>query len=139
MNNLESPGARRSDLADVYLAAFENENSKELDVDVCILKLSIEPRLLELVLAAFQGDSDGIFDLGHSRCKTILIPPMGFQKIDHFGDVGQLDFTTAYNIKVGGAEYFDQINARSLQRENWVDIPVLNRKGYLGGFHKVGE
>lgn len=128
-----------TDLKNVYLAAFEKENSQELDVDVCIVNLSDEPLTLQLLQGSFEGDSDGLFDLGHSNYKTITVPAKGFRKIDHFDDDGQLDFTTYYNIKVGDAVYLDQINGRSLSRDHWVDIPVLEVKGYLGTFGKVGR
>jgi hypothetical protein len=113
------------------LAAFEKENPAELDIDVCLISLSDKPQVMQAMQGSFQGDDDGILDLGHSRYKTITIPPMGFQKIDHFDDEGQLDFTTWYTIKVGDNEYFDQINGWSFRDDKLVDIPVLNAKGYL--------
>jgi hypothetical protein len=119
-----------TDLENIYLVAFEKENPKELDIDVCLINLSDKPQVLQIMQGSFEGDMDGVLDLGHSKYKTITIPAMGFQKIDHFDDEGQLDFTTSYTIKAGDREYFDQISGRTFYGE-WVDIPILNVKGYL--------
>jgi hypothetical protein len=129
-----------TDLEGIYLAAFERDNpNARLDLDVYILNLSDSPRTLELCQASFQGDLDGLLDLGHSRYKTVVIQPKAFLKIDHFDDDGQLDFTTAYNIRVGDDQYFDQINGWSFSKDRLVDIPVLDARGYLGGFSKAGR
>ncbi|HEY6983121.1 hypothetical protein [Reyranella sp.] len=101
--------------------------------------LSDEPLTLQLLQGSFEGDSDGLFDLRHSNQKTITVQAKGFRKIDHFDDDGLLYLTTYYNIKVGDAVYLGQISGRSLSRDGWVDIPVLNVNGYLGTFGKVGR
>ena len=102
----------KTDLDGIYLCAFEKgKPNEELDLDVCILNTSDKP-------------------------KTLVIPAKGYTKIDHFSDEGELDFTTNYNIKVGNTTYMDDISAACFFRDSIVDIPIVNRKGYLGGFRK---
>lgn len=121
-----------TDVENLYLAGFEKENPKELDIDVCLINLSDKPQVVQVMQGSFQGDDDGILDLGHSRYKTITIAPMNFEKIDHFDDEGQLDFTTWYTIKAGGNKYFDQINGRTFFKDDkLMNIPILNVRGYL--------
>lgn len=80
-----------------------------------------------------------MLDLGHSQYKEIIVPANDFIQIDSMDDAGQLDFTTYYNIMVGGCEYLEEINAWSFQDDKVVDIPILNEKGYFSGFSKVGK
>ncbi|MBS0523985.1 MAG: hypothetical protein JSS04_10140 [Proteobacteria bacterium] len=116
----------------LYLAAFEKENPAELDIDVCLLNLSDKSQVVQVMQGSFQGDDDGVLDLGHSRYKTIALPAMGFERIDHFDDGGQLDFTTWYTIKAGDREYLEHVNGWTFfSDDKFVDIPVLNVKGYL--------
>ena len=123
---------KNTDVENLYLAAFKKENPKELDIDVCLINLSDKPQVLQVMQGSFEGDTDGLLDLGHSRYTTITIPAMGFQKIDHFDDGGQLDFTTWYTIKAGDHEYYGDVSGRTFyDKDKWADIPVLNVKGYL--------
>jgi hypothetical protein len=104
----------KPDLENIYLAAYEKENDKELDVDVCLLNLSERPQVVEVMQGSYEADIDGFMDLGHSNYKTIILPAKGFQKIDHFDDEGQLDFTTWYTIRVDGRKFLEHFNGWSL-------------------------
>jgi hypothetical protein len=125
----------KTDLENIYLAAYEKDNDKELDVDVCLLNLSDRPQVVEVMQGSYEGDIDSFMDLGHSNYKTITLPAKGFQKIDHFDDEGQLDFTTWYT-KADGRKFLEHFNGWSLFREGSADIPLLNVKGYLVGLEK---
>jgi hypothetical protein len=125
----------KTNLKGVYLAVFENENSQALDdINVCIINLSDKPQPLMHSQGSFQGDMDGILDLGHSRDKKLTIPANGSAKIDHFSDAGELDFTTCYTVKVGRREFSACIDGWIFLRKKEIDIPMLNRRGYLLGF-----
>ncbi len=124
-----------TDLENIYLAAYEKENDKELDVDVCLLNLSERPQTVKVMQGSYEADIDSFMDLGHSDHKTITLPPKGFQKIDHFDDEGQLDLTTWYRIRVDGREFLEHFNGWSLLRDGSADIPLLNVKGYLVPVH----
>lgn len=127
-----------TNLENIYLGAVETKGG--WDVKVYIINTSDEPKTLLLLQGSFQGDTDGLLDLGHSPYKQIVIPAKESLQIDHMDDAGQLDFTTYYNIKVGDTEYLEQISGRSFFPEDkLVDIPILNKKGYFAGFGKVGK
>jgi hypothetical protein len=129
----------RTDLPNVFLGAFENQNSQELDIDVCIVNLGDEPIMLEMCSGSFAGDMDGLMELGRSRYRQIEVPAMGTTKVDHFSDEGELDFTTFYNIRIGSVQYLAQINGWDLQRDKLVDIAPLGRSRCLVGFCRVGK
>ena len=126
----------KADLEHIYLAAYERENDKELDVDVCLLNLSERPQVVEVMQGSYEADTDGVMDLGHSKYRTISLPAKGFQRIDHFDDEGQLDFTTWYTIRVDGRKFLEHFNGWSLIRNESADIPLLNVKGYLVALEK---
>ena len=121
----------KSDLENIYLAAYEKENDKELDLDVCLLNLSDRAQVVEVMQGSYEADIDSFMDLGHSNYKTITLPAKGFQKIDHFDDEGQLDFTTWYAIRAHGRKFLEHFNGWCLLRGGSTDIPLLNVKGYL--------
>ena len=125
-----------TDLKDIYLGAVEKNGG--WDVKVYLINTSNKPQILKLMQGSFQGDTDGFLDLGHSDYKKMLIPAKGYLQIDHMDDAGQLDFTTYYNIKIGGNEYIEQINGTSFFGK-LANIPILNEMGYLSGFGKVGK
>jgi len=127
----------KTDLTGIYLGAVEK--NKGWDVKVYVINISEEPKSIEILQGSFQGDTDGLLDLGHSPYKEITIPAKGFFQIDHMDDAGQLDFTTYYTLRVGDTEYIEQINGWSFQEDKMVDIPILDEKGYFSGFGKVGK
>jgi hypothetical protein len=129
----------KTNLKGVYLAVFENENSQEVDIDVCITNLSDEPQTLMHSQGSFQGDMDGILDLEHSRDKKLTIPAKGSAKIDHFSDAGELDFTTCYAVKVGRREFSACIDGWIFVRKKEIDIPVLNRRATSSASTGVGR
>lgn len=127
-----------TDLKDIYLGAVEK--SSGWDVKVYIINTSNEIKTLQLLQGSFDGNSDTVLDLGHSSYKEITIPAKTAIQIDHMDDAGELDFTTYYNIRVGENEYVEQINGWSFfSKDQMVDIPILNEKGYFSGFGKVGK
>jgi len=127
-----------TDLPHVYLGAVEKKGNV-FDVRVYLINVSDEKKVVYLMQGSFDGTGDKLIDLGHSKYKEIKIPAKGFVEIDHMGDMGELDFTTFYNLRVGDTEYLEQINGWSLSNDKLVDIPVLNQRGYLGGFRKCGK
>lgn len=126
-------------LKNLYLGAIkgvaEKDGRREPDLRVYLINTSDEVKTLELVQSSFQGDSDGILDLGHSRNKEINIPAKGFVQIDRMNDEGQLDFTTAYTIKIGDDTYFDQIDWLSFSGSKLKNVPILNKEGFLSDFN----
>lgn len=126
-----------SDLKDIYLGAVETDNLN--DVRVYIINISDEPKTVQLLQGSFDGDDDGLLDLGHSPYKDLIIPAKGFVEIDHMEDGGELDFTTHYNIRFGDTEYMEDISGRSFLYHKPVVIPILNKKGYFSGFNKIGK
>ncbi|WIM10075.1 hypothetical protein [Enhydrobacter sp.] len=128
-----------TDLPNVFLGAFENENSRELDIDICIVNLGDEPLTLGMCSGSFAGDMDGLMELGHSRYRQIVVPARGTTKVDHFSDEGELDFTTFYNIRVGSVQYLAEINGWNFGKDKLADIAPLQRSGYLVGFGRVGR
>lgn len=128
----------KTDLPCIYLGAVEKKG-KDFDVRVYLINISNEDKIVYLMQGSFQGDEDGLVDLGHSKYKEIKIQAKGFTEIDHMRDMGEMDFTTFYNLKVEDTEYLEEINGWSLSKDRLVDIPVLNQKGYLGGFGKCGK
>jgi len=127
----------KTDLKDIYLGAVEKDGG--WDVKVYLINTGDKERTVQLLQGSFDGTGDVLLDLGHSTYKKIIIPAKGSVQIDHMDDAGQLDFTTYYNIKVGDTEYIEQINGWSFYGDKEVDIPIINEKGYFGGFGKVGE
>ncbi len=127
----------KTDLKDIYLGAVEKDGG--WDVKVYLINTGDKERTVQLLQGSFDGTGDALINLGHSSYKKIIIPAKGSVQIDHMDDAGQLDFTTYYNIKVGDTEYIEQINGWSFYGDKEVDIPIINEKGYFGGFGKVGE
>lgn len=78
----------------------------------------------------------GILNLG--AYAPIVVAPKGCVKVDHFIDSGELDFTTYYNIRAGGAEFLAHVSGWSFDNK-LIDIPVHDRKGYLEPFGRVGN
>ena len=95
-----------TDLNGIYLGAVEKDNG--YDVKVYLINISDKPKILQLLQGSFQGDEDGLLDLGHSPYKEIIVPANGYIQIDHMDDPGQLDFTTYYNT------WFPAFNATAL-------------------------
>jgi hypothetical protein len=98
--------------------------------------LAVYAQVVEVMQGSYEADIDSFMDLGHSNYKTITLPAKGFQKIDHFDDEGQLDFTTWYTIRVDGRKFLEHFNGWSLLRNGSADIPLLNVKGYLVALEK---
>lgn len=129
---------KTTDLPYIYLGAVKKEGDI-FDMRVYLINISSEDKNAYLMQGSFDGGGDELIDLGHSKYKEIKIPAKGFIEIDHMRDMGELDFTTFYNLKVGDTEYLEQINGWSLSEDRLVDIPILNQKGYLGGLGKCGK
>lgn len=127
---------KTTELTDIYLGAVQKEGNI-FDVRVYLVNISDEDRNVCIMQGSFDGSGDVLIDLGHSSYKEIKIPGKGFIEIDRMSDMGELDFTTYYNIKIGDIEYLEEINGWSFSEEKLVDIPILNQRGYLGGFGKV--
>ncbi|MDO8559062.1 MAG: hypothetical protein Q7R84_01905, partial [bacterium] len=127
-----------TDLPYIYLGAIEKEGDV-FDVRVYLINIANEDKVVYLMQGSFDGAGDELINLGHSKYKEIKIPAKGFIEIDHMSDMGEMDFTTFYNLKVGDTEYLEQINGWSLSKDRLIDIPVLNQRGYLGGFGKCGK
>jgi hypothetical protein len=128
----------KTDLSEIFLGAIEKNNCS--DVKVYLLNTSTTPKTLLLLQGSFQGDVDGLMNLGSSPYKEITVPAMGFVQIDHMDDAGQLDFTTHYTVKDKEHEYVTQINGWSFFHEDkLVELPFLKERGYLSGFGLVGK
>ena len=129
----------KADLEHIYLAAYERENDKELDVDVCLLNLSERPQVVEVMQGSYEGDTDGVMDLGHSKYKTIALPAKGFQRIDHFDDEGQLDFTTWYIHQSRRPQILGTLQRVVSDSERERGYPASERQRLPGGLGKIGK
>lgn len=141
MNNLSNNNyfiGVETDLNGLYLGALNHDNG--WDVKVYLINISDQSIGVKLLQGSFQGDEDTLIDLGHSKHRALIIPAKGYVEIDHMDDPGQLDFTTYYNLLVGRTVYYADVSGRSFDSNaGEVKIPLLNEKGYLAGFGRVGD
>ena len=124
----------------LFLAAIEEGKGEAWHIDVYLVNPTSQAFEVALIGSSFQGDIDGLVDLGSSKEKKLILIPKSSVQIDKFTDGGELDFTTTYHFDVKDGkgtktELLGDINGRTIfgPRVNWCrkmkKLPVLKRGG----------
>ena len=121
------------EVKDVYIAAVHefNEKYNTTDWNVYVINDGSEP--LEIVLIIAQGYNDKDMTT-HIRHKIELLPAKGFAKIEYIDEsVFKLNnfFSVTYFLNNKMYEKRWEFPARSIQDDNAVSLPVMNKKGVL--------
>lgn len=121
------------EVKDVYVAAVHefNEKYRTTDWNAYIINDGREP--LEMVLIIVQGYDDTNVTT-HMRHKIDILPSKGFAKIEFMEDsvLGLNNFfTITYFLGNKMYEKRWEFPAHSIQDDNAVTVPVMNKKGVL--------